>query len=73
MLRFSLQIEMEEKLAKMAISLLFVWLLAWTPYATTSCWVLFFNADGLSPGIAVVPTVCCKLSAFANGLLYGLR
>ena len=64
---------MEVTLAKMVCTLLFVWLLAWTPYVILSCWILFFNAKGLSPIIGVLPTFCCKTSALANGMLYGLR
>lgn len=64
---------MEEKLAKMVSLLLVVWFLAWTPYATMSCWIMFFNAEGLSPVMALVPTLCCKVSAATNAMLYGLR
>ena len=64
---------MEETLAKMVALLLVVWFLAWTPYATMCCWVMFFDAEGLSPGIALIPTLCCKVSAGTNAMLYGLR
>ena len=64
---------MEITLAKMVSLLIFVWLLAWTPYVILSTWIMFFNAKGLSPVLGVIPTVCCKISAGANALLYGLR
>ena len=64
---------MEETLAKMVCLLLFVWLFAWTPYATMTCWAMFFDAHGLSPIVGLVPTVCCKISAGTNAMLYGLR
>ena len=64
---------MEITLAKMVSLLIFVWLLAWTPYVILSTWIMFFKARGLSPVLGVIPTVCCKISAGANALLYGLR
>ena len=67
------QVAMEITLAKMVSLLIFVWLLAWTPYVILSTWIMFFNAKGLSPVLGVIPTVCCKISAGANALLYGLR
>ena len=68
-----LQLEMEVTLAKMVCILLFVWLFAWIGYATMSCWIMFFNARGLSPIMGILPTLCCKVSAGANSMLYGLR
>ena len=64
---------MELRLVKMVCTILLIWFVAWTPYAIMSLWVMFFDAYGLSPTMAVVPTVCSKGSAFANALLYGLR
>ena len=64
---------MEVTLAKMVCILLLVWILAWTPYAAMSCWVMFFNEDGFSPIMGLIPTICCKLSASTNAMLYGLR
>ena len=64
---------MEVTLAKMVSLLLVVWVFAWTPYVVMSVWIMFFNAKGLTPILGIIPTICCKISAFANGLLYGLR
>ena len=64
---------MEETLAKMVCLLLFVWIMAWTPYATMSCWITFFGARGLTPILGVIPLCCCKISAGTNAMLYGLR
>ena len=64
---------MELKLAKMAFSMLLVWFLSWTPYAAVSIATIFFNGNGISPIVAVVPTICTKGSAFANAMLYGIR
>ena len=64
---------MEMKLAKMACTILLVWFIAWTPYAVMSFWVMFFNGNGLTPVLGLLPTICTKGSAFANALLYGLR
>ena len=68
-----IQIEMEEKLAKMVSLLLVVWVLAWTPYAAISCWIIFFDAKNLSPIMGLIPTLCCKVSAGTNAMIYGLR
>ena len=67
------QVEMEKQLLKMVCVLLLVWFLAWTPYAGMSVWVMFFDANGLSPIIGLIPTICCKLSAASNSLIYGIR
>ena len=69
----TLQLQMEMKLAKMACTILLVWFVAWTPYAVMSFWVMFFNGNGLTPVLGLLPTICTKGSAFANALLYGLR
>ena len=64
---------MELTLAKMAFVLLMVWLIAWTPYALMTCWILFFDLRLLTANVALVPTLCCKLSAAVNSLMYGSR
>ena len=64
---------MNGRLAARVFVLCLVWLLAWTPYAAMSLWVMFFDARGLSPTLGLIPTLCCKVSAGANAMLYGLR
>ena len=64
---------MEFILAKMACTILLVWFIAWTPYAVLSFWTMFFNSSGLTAIMGLIPTICTKVSAFANALLYGLR
>ena len=64
---------MEEMLAKMVCLLMFIWFIAWTPYAAMSIWIMFFEAHGLTPILGLVPTLCCKVSAGTNAMLYGLR
>ena len=68
-----LQRDVDENPTKMVWILLFVWMLAWTPYAVMSVYVMFFNANGLSPILGLIPNVCCKTSAGLNVMLYGLR
>ena len=63
---------MEEKLAKMLTVLLVGWVLAWTPYAAMSIWVMI-DPKNLSPALALFPIVACKTSAGSNAILYGLR
>ena len=60
-------------LAKMTSLLLIVWILAWTPYVVLLFWVIFLKAEGLSPLVGMIPTLCCKISASANAMIYGLR
>ena len=64
---------MEKRLAKMVCVLLVIWALAWTPYAVMSIWIMFCDSKGLSPVYGLIPTICCKLSAGLNTLLYGIR
>ena len=68
-----IQVEMEKTLMKMVCVLLFVWFVAWTPYAAMNCWILFYDSKGLSPILGIIPTICCKISAGSNALLYGIR
>ena len=63
---------MEIQLAKMVCLILFIWIIAWTPYAILSIWIIVFEAKGLSSTMALVPTVCCKTSAAFNSFLYGI-
>ena len=53
--------------------LLLVWFVAWTPYAALSMWAMVFEVRGLSLELAIIPAVCCKGSAAANAMFYGLR
>ena len=69
----TLQIEMEITLGKMVSVVLFVWFLAWTPYASMNLWAIIYDSHGLKPIMGIVPTICCKLSAAANAILYGIR
>ena len=64
---------MEHTLARMVCVLLALWLVSWTPYACIACWAMFFGGRGLTPGMAIVPTVMCKLSGTLNAFVYGVR
>ena len=57
----------------MVFVILLVWLLAWTPYVILHCWIMFFETQTLSAEMAIAPSLCCKLSAAVNSLLYGVR
>jgi hypothetical protein len=63
---------MEIQLAKMVSIILLVWIIAWTPYAILSVWIILLDGAGLSTSIAIAPTVCCKTSAAFNSFLYGI-
>lgn len=65
--------KIEVSLAKMVAIILTVWVFAWTPYVILSGWIMFFRAQNLSSQLAILPTICCKLSASANSLIYGVR
>ena len=64
---------MERTLAKMTTFLLLLWIVSWTPYAVMSVWIMFFDANGLSANLALIPTFMCKLSGTLNGFIYGVR
>ena len=63
----------EVSVFKMIMTILVVWISAWTPYLILHCWLMFGNLEYLSVEMAVVPTLCCKLSAAANSFIYGVR
>ncbi|TRY67584.1 hypothetical protein TCAL_08042 [Tigriopus californicus] len=63
----------ERTLAKMVSCLLLLWFVSWTPYAILSLWTMFFQARGLTPTLALLPTILCKVSATLNGFTYGVR
>ena len=65
--------QMELKLGRMACSLMFVWMVAWTPYAVMTVWILFFDPKLITANIALIPTLCCKVSAALNAFIYGSR
>lgn len=65
--------QMEHTLARMTTFLLILWILSWTPYTVMSVWIMFFQAEGLTPNIALLPTIMCKLSGALNGFIYGVR
>ena len=64
---------MEIKLARMACTILLLWIICWTPYAAMHGYVMFFNAEGMSPITGLLPTMITKFSSFSNSMLYGLR
>ena len=57
----------------MVCKLIFVWGLAWTPYAIMALWAMFFQAHNMAPLMGVIPLLFCKCSAVANVMLYGIR
>ena len=57
----------------MTFVILLVWILAWTPYVILHSWIMFFEPNSLSAEMAIAPSLCCKLSAAVNSLLYGVR
>ena len=73
MMSSSIHFQIEISLGKMVAVILMVWTLAWTPYVILSLWIMFFQGEHLTAEIAIVPTLCCKLSAAINSLLYGIR
>ncbi len=64
---------MERTLAGMVCSLLVLWIIAWTPYAMLSLWILIFGGQDVSQAAAFAPIIACKLSATLNAFLYGIR
>ncbi|KAK3930061.1 Opsin, ultraviolet-sensitive [Frankliniella fusca] len=62
----------EIRIAKMAISLSFLFVLSWTPYATVALIGAFGNKALLTPGVTMIPACCCKLVACFDPYVFAL-
>ncbi|XP_045211105.2 rhodopsin, GQ-coupled-like [Mercenaria mercenaria] len=63
---------MEIKVAKIAMSILILYLLSWLPYATVALIGMFGDASFVTPFWAEIPVLFAKASAMHNPLVYAL-
>ncbi|WAQ96132.1 OPSD1-like protein [Mya arenaria] len=63
---------MEIKVAKIAMTILVLYLLSWTPYATVALIGQFGNAKFVTPFWSEIPVLFAKASAMHNPLVYAL-
>lgn len=63
---------LELVIAKIVISLVFIWLLAWTPYAIVSLIGISGHGAFLSPTATMLPALFAKTSACINPFVYSL-
>ncbi|CAG9860516.1 unnamed protein product [Phyllotreta striolata] len=62
----------ELKIAKAAITVCFLFVAAWTPYATLSLIGAFGDQSLLSPGVSMIPALACKLVACFDPYVYAI-
>jgi r-opsin len=53
----------EIRIAKAAITVCFLFVASWTPYAVVALIGAFGNQSLLTPGVTMIPAVCCKAVA----------
>ncbi|XP_060565088.1 rhodopsin, GQ-coupled-like [Ruditapes philippinarum] len=63
---------MEIRVAKIAMSILVLYLLSWLPYATVALIGMFGDASFVTPFWAEIPVLFAKASAMHNPLVYAL-
>lgn len=61
----------EAKLAKVALTTISLWFLAWTPYLVI-CYHGLFKIDGLTPTVTIFGATFAKTSAVYNPIVYGI-
>ena len=60
---------MEKKIAKVALMNVFVWALAWTPYAVVALTGAFGNRQKVTPLVSQIPAFLAKLASCLNPLV----
>jgi len=63
---------MEIKVAKIAMTILILYLLSWTPYATVALIAQFGDASFVTPFWSEIPVLFAKASAMHNPIVYAL-
>lgn len=59
----SQQASVEIRIAKTAITVCFLFVASWTPYAVIALIGAFGDKNLLTPGVTMIPAVCCKAVA----------
>ncbi|CAH1104339.1 unnamed protein product [Psylliodes chrysocephalus] len=62
----------ELRIAKAAITVCFLFVAAWTPYAVLSLIGAFGDQGLLSPGVSMIPALACKLVACLDPYVYAI-
>nr|QWV42618.1 ultraviolet sensitive opsin 1 [Tychius meliloti] len=62
----------EMRIAKAAITICSLFVLSWTPYAVGALIGAFGDQSLLTPGVSMIPAVCCKLVACIDPYIYAL-
>ena len=63
----------EKRLARMALLIIGVWLVTWTPYAVIALMQEFGAGAYISPRVSLGALMLAKVSAIVNTFIYGLR
>ncbi|KAE8573768.1 opsin, ultraviolet-sensitive [Halyomorpha halys] len=62
----------EIKIAKAAITICFLYVCSWTPYAVLALIGAFGNQDVLTPGVTMIPACACKAVACLDPYVYAI-
>lgn len=62
----------EIRIAKAAITVCFLFVASWTPYAVLALIGAFGNQALLTPGVTMIPAVTCKLVACIDPYIYAI-
>lgn len=62
----------EIRIAKAAITICFLFVAAWTPYAVLALIGAFGNQALLTPGVTMIPACCCKFVACFDPYVYAI-
>uniref|UniRef100_I6SGT1 Onychopsin n=1 Tax=Epiperipatus cf. isthmicola LH-2012 TaxID=1200982 RepID=I6SGT1_9BILA len=62
----------EIKTAKIAFSIIFLWIFAWTPYAVVALMGVFTDHSKITPLVSNLPAVFAKTAAVYNPIVYAI-
>lgn len=62
----------ELRIAKAAITICFLYVASWTPYAVLSLIGGFGDQSLLTPGVSMIPALACKLVACIDPYIYAI-
>ncbi len=66
-------LQSERRLARMALTVVLIWVVTWTPYALTALMQLLGWGHLIGPDMALAAVFSAKVSAIVNTFVYGLR
>ncbi|KAK4295836.1 hypothetical protein Pmani_031628 [Petrolisthes manimaculis] len=62
----------EIRIAKVAVSNVFLWLLTWTPYAAVVLMGLFGDQNKMTPLVSALPGLMCKTASVYNPMMFAI-